>query len=64
MKNIYTSKVFSFIAGVVDTVDKHSFAKPLQILEKKNWKGPNGILRDSRDTDLWKKLENLVYDSL
>jgi hypothetical protein len=36
MKNIYTSKVFSFIAGVVDTVDKHSFAKPLQILEKKN----------------------------
>jgi hypothetical protein len=26
MKKIYTSKFFSFIAGVVETADKYSFA--------------------------------------
>jgi hypothetical protein len=26
-KKIYSSKFFSFIAGVVDTAEKHSFAK-------------------------------------
>ncbi len=50
----YTSKFFSFIAGVVDTADKHSFAI-ISANFQKIWNGPNGILRGPGDTDFWKK---------
>ncbi len=65
MIKIYTSTFFSFIAGVVDNADKHSFVITPRIFEK-IWNNPNGIFRGPRDTDLWKKpeVENLVSDSL
>ncbi len=65
MKKMYTSKFSSFIAGVVDTADKHWFANITAIFEK-IWNGPTGTLRGLGDTDLWKKLEvqNLVSNSL
>ncbi len=36
--------MFSLIASVVDTTDKHSFAIKI-------WNGPNGILRGPGKTD-------------
>ncbi len=41
-EKMYNSKVFSFIAGVIDIADKHSFANIAVIFEK-NWNGPKGI---------------------
>ncbi len=65
MKKIYTSKFSSFIAGVVDTADKHRFAN-ITANFRKILNGPNGTLRGPGDTDLWNKPEaqNLVSDSL
>ncbi len=64
-KNLYL-KIFLFIAGLVDTADKHSFANISTNFPQKIWNGPNGILRGPEKTDSWKKLkaENLVLDSL
>jgi hypothetical protein len=51
MKKIYTSKFFSFIVGVVDTADKHSFAI-ISANFRKIRKDPNVILWGPGDTDL------------
>ncbi len=45
-KNLYL-KFFSFIADVVDTADKHSFAI-ISVNKKKNENDPNWIPRDMR----------------
>ncbi len=45
-----------FIAGVVDTADKHLFANIPRIFEKIR-NDPNGILRGLGWTDLWKNLK-------
>ncbi len=37
----YTWKLFSFIAGVVDTAEQH----PFEIISAKFWNDPKGILR-------------------
>ncbi len=65
MKKKFISKFFSFFAGVVDTADNIRSRISPRIFEKIR-NGPNGILRGSGDTDLWKKsdVENLVSDSL
>ncbi len=65
MKKNYTWKFFSFIAGVVDTTDKHSFVI-ISANFRKKLNDPNGILRGQGDTDLRKKpeVENLVSDPL
>ncbi len=46
-----------FIAGVVDTADKHSFAIISAKFWKKIWNDPNGMIRGPGDTDSWKKLK-------
>jgi hypothetical protein len=53
-EKMYTSKFFSFIAGVVDSTDKQSFAITVspRIFEK-NRNDPNVILKGPGDTDLW-----------
>jgi hypothetical protein len=48
---MYTSKFFSFIAGVVDTAYKLSFAKISANFWKINRFGPNGILRRPGQTE-------------
>ncbi len=56
---------WQFIAGVVDTAGKHSFAIISTNFEKSR-NDPNGIVRGQGDSDSWKKIEveNLVSDSL
>ncbi len=49
----FTSKFFSFIAGVIDTADKHSFTNSANFEKIRN--NPNGILWGPGDTELWKK---------
>ncbi len=65
-KKLYL-KIFSSIAGIVDTTDKDYFAN-ISVNFRKNLFGPNRILSLSGlgKTDLRKKFkaENLVPDSL
>jgi hypothetical protein len=50
MKKFTYSTFFSFIDGVVDTADKHSFAN-ISANFRKNRNGPNWILRSTGETD-------------
>ncbi len=59
MKKNYTWKFFSFIAGVVDTADKHSFVI-ISANFRKKLNDPNGILRGQGDTDLRKNLKSKI----
>ncbi len=56
MEKNYNWKFFFFIAGVIDTADKHSFAI-ISANFQKNQNNPNGILMGQGDTDLRKKPE-------
>ncbi len=66
MKKNYISNFFSFIAGVVDTADKHSFANISANFKKKFemvLMGHSGVRRKLiYEKNL--KAENLVSDSL